>query len=80
MALIGFSGWCTEALSRQLLRPQGADRFWPPYIEKNGKQMGVFICRFKMKSETTPEGGEIVRPTHFGIVTLDERVIERCLG
>ena len=80
MALIGFSGWCTEALGRQLLRPQGADKFWPPYIERKGKHIGVFICRFKMKSETTPGGGEIIRPTDFKIITLDEEVIERCLG
>ncbi len=57
MAFFGFSGAATEALSELLL--DNPDRFWPPAIEANGRQVGVYICRFGLSEERpTPRPGE----------------------
>jgi hypothetical protein len=46
MALFGFSGRGTEALGWHLVH--SGDDFWPPYVEFKGKQVGVYVCRFKI--------------------------------
>ena len=74
MAVFGFSGPGTEAVAEELLR--APDRFWPPPVENNGKQVGVYVCRFGLTHHTSAVGDEEVRVKDVEVIPLDRDILE----
>ena len=77
IAAFGFSGRSTASIGREML--EQADDFWPPSVKVNGKEVGVFVCRFTFKPNT--QTGNSVGPEidEFEVVPLSANVLEDCL-
>jgi hypothetical protein len=73
MAVFGFSGPGTEALAEELLR--GPDRFWPLPAEVNGREVGVFVCRFDLTQDTSASPDEDVRVKNVEVIPLDKEIL-----
>ncbi|MBI4718249.1 MAG: helix-turn-helix transcriptional regulator [Planctomycetes bacterium] len=77
MAVFGFSGPGTEAVAEELLRVP--DRFWPLPVARNGKEVGVHICRFGLCRDTSESRDEEVRVKDIEVIPLDKEILAECL-
>jgi hypothetical protein len=75
MAVFGFSGQGTEAVGEELFKHP--NRFWPPGIEVDGNQVGVYICRFSFTEQATADDGGDTIITDAEVIQLDEQVLRK---
>jgi len=74
MAVFGFSGPGTEALAEALLlRP---DRFWRHPVQIDGKEVGVYVCRFDLANDTSANQDGETRVKDVEVIPLDKDILE----
>lgn len=54
---------------------QEPEPFWPPCVKSKGKEIGIYICRFTMRSETLPDSGEVISAKNLKTLRLDAKVL-----
>ena len=72
MAVFGFSGLGTEAIGDQLLMKP--ELFWSDHAKINGKQVGVYVCRFGFAPLTSDDEDEQLRTTEVEVTRLDGHI------
>ena len=77
VAAFGFSGRSTASIGVEML--SRADDFWPPVIDVNGRQIGVYVCRFEFKEPDPHEQDMEVAIGKFEVVKMDEDVLAEYL-
>jgi hypothetical protein len=78
MGVFGFTGITTEAMGDALVFNQ--DQFWPLSPSIKGRNIGVFVCSFDYKTESTPNSTEqVVKPVNCRIERMSETVLEMFL-
>ena len=77
VVMFGFSGMGTEALGRRIV--EDADPFWEPYLKIRDREIGVYVCTFKMKEDDLTDAGKVVRPRDFHVTPLEEKILRTFL-
>jgi hypothetical protein len=75
MAVFGFGGRGTEALGELLLR--SPDRFWPPCCDKNGRQVGIYVCEFSFEMAGAGDGDGDLRLKDVETHELDKGILKK---
>jgi hypothetical protein len=78
LALFGFSGRSTEALTEDLI-DRHPDRYWPPPVDAHGKKVGVYVCRFTYRTEPASPDEQTFAVDEAEIVGLSNEVLSRYL-
>lgn len=65
-------------MGRQLLRD--ADPFWPPHVQSKGRQVGVYVCRFKIAAGARSDAGQTVHPRDPKLAAIDAKILAKYLA
>jgi hypothetical protein len=77
LAVIGLSGKASEALGRYLT--SNAAPFWPPYADKGGRKVGVYICKIKYRPNSSNEQDDPSYAKEVEVVQIDAAILNRYL-
>jgi hypothetical protein len=77
LAVFGLSGRASEALGHYLI--QNAAPFWPPYAEKRGRKVGVYVCKITYPPKTAGDQGEPGNAKDVQVVPLDAAILTQYL-
>jgi len=78
LAILGLSGRASEALGHHLTRNSAP--FWPPYAEKGGQKIGVYICRITYLPNTSNEQEISKQIKDVEVVRMDEAILTKYLN
>lgn len=76
LAVFGLSGRASEALGRYLM--QNVTPFWPPYAEKGGRKIGVYVCKI-IYPPSAEEPGEPGEAKDVEVVPIDAAILTKYL-
>ena len=77
IVMFGFSGRATACMATEVVRkPQP---FWPPYFHWQGRELGVYICKFKFSPDDSRDAHDVCLAKPTDIVPLDAKVLARYL-
>jgi transcriptional regulator with XRE-family HTH domain len=77
LAVFGLSGRASEALGRYLT--QNVTPFWPPYAEKHGRKIGVYVCKIIYPPKSSTEPGEPGIAKDVEVVPIDAAILTKYL-
>jgi hypothetical protein len=77
LAVFGLSGRASEALGRYLT--QNVTPFWPPYAEKGGRQIGVYVCRITYPPQSFGDPDEPGEAKDVEVVQIDAGILTEYL-
>jgi hypothetical protein len=77
LVIAGVTGRATEAMGRFLTR-RSSD-FWPPYAEKKGRRLGVYICHFKL-TQGSQDPNAKVYADGMRITPIAKEVLEKYMS
>ena len=77
LAVFGLSGRASEALGRYLTR--NPSPFWPPYAEKRGRRIGVYVCKIAYPPNASDEPGKPDFATQVEILPIDAAILTKYL-
>ena len=74
LAIAGVSGQATEAMGRYLTI--NASEFWPPYAEHKGRELGVYVCHFKLSQESNDPNAKAYAQS-MEVIPIEQKVLTK---
>jgi hypothetical protein len=77
IVMFGFSARATSAMAETIV--PNADPLWPPYYEWQGRELGIYICRFTEAGPSPAASGGTYGPSPPEIIQLEPSILDRFL-
>ena len=77
LAVFGLSGSASEALGRYLMH--NVMPFWPPYAEKGGRKIGVYVCKITYEPQSSDKPDEPGEAKDVVVVPIDAAILTKYL-
>lgn len=77
LAIFGLRGRATETLGKFVIK--NPDKFWTAEVEKQGKKIGVYICKITYPPKGSIKPGEPDRAQDVQVIPLDETILTKYL-
>lgn len=77
IAIFGFSGRSTGAIADQFVIRK--DEFWPPYVEVRGREVGIYVCKFKLLEPKDKIIEGTIETTDCKPIRLSEGILKKYL-